>query len=55
MTDLPQQAQIIDSSYEKIYKLRNYKEKLIIPGFFGISKQNYIVTFPEAVQILPVL
>ncbi|WP_367009394.1 aspartate kinase [Staphylococcus capitis] len=47
VTDLPQQAQIIDSSYEKIYKLRNYNEKLIIPGFFGISKQNYIVTFPR--------
>ncbi|MBX5318138.1 aspartate kinase [Staphylococcus caprae] len=47
VTDLPQQAQILDSSYEHIYKLRDYKEKLIIPGFFGISKQNDIVTFPR--------
>lgn len=47
MTDLPQQAQIIDSSYEDIYKLRDYNEKLIIPGFFGISKNDYIVTFPR--------
>ena len=47
VTDLPQQAQIIDSSYEDIYKLRDYNEKLIIPGFFGISKNDYIVTFPR--------
>ena len=47
VTDLPQQAQILDSSYTDIYKLRNYKEKLIIPGFFGVSQQNYIVTFPR--------
>ena len=47
VTDLPQQTQILDSSYENIYKLRDYKEKLIIPGFFGISKQNDIVTFPR--------
>ena len=47
VTGLPQQAQILDSSYEHIYKLRDYKEKLIIPGFFGISKQNDIVTFPQ--------
>ena len=47
VTDLPQQAQILDSSYTDIHKLRNYKEKLIIPGFFGVSQQNYIVTFPR--------
>lgn len=27
--------------------MRDYDEKLIIPGFFGVSKQNYIVTFPR--------
>ena len=47
VTDLPQQAQILDSAYNDIYKLRDYDEKLIIPGFFGVSKQNYIVTFPR--------
>ena len=47
VTDLPQQAQILDSAYNEIYKLRDYDEKLIIPGFFGVSKQNYIVTFPR--------
>ena len=46
VTDLPQQAQILDSAYNDIYKLRDYDEKLIIPGF-RVSKQNYIVTFPR--------
>ena len=46
VTDLPQQAQILDSAYNEIYKLRDYDEKLIIPGF-RVSKQNYIVTFPR--------
>ena len=47
VSDLPQNAQIQDQSYEALYNLRNYKEKLIIPGFFGISRQNYVVTFPR--------
>lgn len=47
VSDLPQNAQILDQSYEALYNLRNYKEKLIIPGFFGISRQNYVVTFPR--------
>ena len=47
VTDLPKQAQILDSAYEQIYKLNNYKEKLIIPGFFGVSKHHFIVTFPR--------
>lgn len=47
VTDLPQNAQISDQSYEELYNLRAYDEKLIIPGFFGVSRQNYIVTFPR--------
>ncbi|MBF7022202.1 aspartate kinase [Staphylococcus kloosii] len=47
VSDLPQNAQILDQSYEELYNLRNFKEKLIIPGFFGISRQNYVVTFPR--------
>ncbi|AXV42489.1 aspartate kinase [Staphylococcus warneri] len=47
VTDLPKQAQILDSAYEQIFKLNDYKEKLIIPGFFGVSKHNFIVTFPR--------
>ncbi|MCG3401228.1 aspartate kinase [Staphylococcus massiliensis] len=47
VTDLPGNAMILESSYDEIYKLREYKEKLIIPGFFGVSESNYIVTFPR--------
>ncbi|PNZ09453.1 aspartate kinase [Staphylococcus simiae] len=47
VTDIPQQAQILNSSYDQISKLKNYKEKLIIPGFFGVSQEDYIVTFPR--------
>lgn len=47
VTDLPQNAQILEQSYNTLYKLREYNEKLIIPGFFGVSRQNYIVTFPR--------
>lgn len=47
VTDLPKQAQILDSAYEQIFKLNDYKKKLIIPGFFGVSKHNFIVIFPR--------
>ncbi|MCU5745601.1 aspartate kinase [Staphylococcus sp. SQ8-PEA] len=47
VTDLPQNAQVLEESYEKILSLRNYSDKLIIPGFFGVSRQNYRVTFPR--------
>ncbi|MEB7769070.1 aspartate kinase [Mammaliicoccus sciuri] len=47
VTDEPGNAMILESSYEKIYKLRDYDEKLIIPGFFGYSENDDIVTFPR--------
>lgn len=47
VTDLPQQAQILEQAYERIAQLRNIKGKIIIPGFFGVSKHGYIVTFPR--------
>ena len=47
VTDLPQQAQILEDAYDKIYKLREIEGKIIIPGFFGVSKHNYVVTFPR--------
>ncbi|REI04532.1 aspartate kinase [Staphylococcus felis] len=43
----PGNAQILESSYEKIYHLTEYNQKLIIPGFFGFSEDNHIVTFPR--------
>lgn len=47
VTDEPGNAMILESSYENIYKLRDYDEKLIIPGFFGYSENDDIVTFPR--------
>ncbi|MCJ1662208.1 aspartate kinase [Staphylococcus sp. NRL 18/288] len=47
VTDLPQQAQILEEAYDQIYKLREIEGKIIIPGFFGVSKNGYVVTFPR--------
>lgn len=47
VTDLPQQAQILEEAYEKISKLKDIEGKIIIPGFFGVSKNDYVVTFPR--------
>ncbi|MCS4485351.1 aspartate kinase [Staphylococcus americanisciuri] len=47
VTDEPENAQILSSSYEKISKLRDIAEKVIIPGFFGYSETDHIVTFPR--------
>ena len=46
VTDLPQQAQILDSAYNDIYKLRDYEEKLIIPGFRSLKTKlcRYVST-----------
>ena len=37
----------MEQAYERIAQLRNIKGKIIIPGFFGVSKHGYIVTFPR--------
>lgn len=47
VTNTPQFAQILEESYDKIYQLRKVKGKIIVPGFFGYSKQQNIVTFPR--------
>lgn len=45
VTDEPQNAQILPSSYNKIEKLKDYDGILVIPGFFGVTKQGKICTF----------
>lgn len=45
MTDDPGNAQLINTSYHKMKQLRNRKEVLVIPGFFGYTEDNDIVTF----------
>lgn len=41
----PQNARILPSSYTKIEKLKEYEGVLVIPGFFGITEDNNICTF----------
>lgn len=45
MTDNPGNAQLIPSSYEKINQLKDRKEVLVIPGFFGYTETGKVVTF----------
>ena len=45
LSDQPGQAQILDECFEKLYKLRDYQEILVIPGFFGYTKSGKLVTF----------
>ncbi|MGX7205892.1 aspartate kinase [Enterococcus pingfangensis] len=41
----PQNARILDQSYEKIYQWRDSKEIMIIPGFFGYTADGQLCTF----------
>lgn len=41
----PGNANVLEESYDKIYTLRNYEGRLIIPGFFGYTKDGQLMTF----------
>lgn len=41
----PGNAKILPESYEKIYNLRDSEEVLVIPGFFGYTKNGKLITF----------
>ncbi|VTS12584.1 aspartate kinase [Streptococcus pseudoporcinus] len=41
----PQNARILPASYDKMEKLKEYDGILVIPGFFGITKDGQICTF----------
>ncbi|MGT2667673.1 aspartate kinase [Streptococcus rifensis] len=45
VTNEPSNAQIIPSSYDTIEKLSEFDEVIVIPGFFGVTQDNYICTF----------
>ncbi|WP_117169274.1 aspartate kinase [Paraliobacillus sediminis] len=45
LSDEPGSAQILDESFELLYKLRDRKEIVVIPGFFGYTKEGKLVTF----------
>ena len=41
----PQNARILEESYEKIYQWRESEDILIIPGFFGYTTDGHLCTF----------
>ncbi|KHE67004.1 aspartate kinase [Halobacillus sp. BBL2006] len=43
--DQPGGAIVLDESFEKLYQLRNREEILVIPGFFGFTPEDELVTF----------
>lgn len=45
LSDEPGNAQILPESFEKIYRLRELEGVLVIPGFFGFTKEGKLVTF----------
>ncbi|MGM8214065.1 aspartate kinase [Bacillaceae bacterium W0354] len=47
VSDEPGSAQILEKSYEEIYKLRNREGVLVIPGFYGYTEQGVLMTFPR--------
>lgn len=45
LTDEPGYAQVLDETWDKLYKLRNCEEIVVIPGFFGYTREGKLVTF----------
>ncbi|QXE00363.1 aspartate kinase [Terribacillus sp. DMT04] len=40
-------ARILDESFDHLYNLRKRDEVLVIPGFFGYTKEGKLATFPR--------
>jgi aspartate kinase len=47
VTDDPANARILPEAYKRLKNLRNRSGLLVVPGFFGVSKNGHIVTFPR--------
>ncbi|GEK57289.1 aspartate kinase [Marinococcus halophilus] len=45
VSDTPGNAQVLNESYDHIYKLRERDGVVVFPGFFGYSKEGDLVTF----------
>ncbi|MCA0970142.1 aspartate kinase [Halobacillus litoralis] len=43
--DQPGGALVLDESFERLYQLREREETLVIPGFFGFTPDEKLVTF----------
>ncbi|QKE71543.1 aspartate kinase [Arthrobacter citreus] len=48
VTNEPGHAQVLQKSYENLFKLRKKTGILIFPGFFGYSEDGHIVTFSRS-------
>lgn len=48
VSDEPGHAQVIPETYENLYELRSRSGILVIPGFFGYTKEGEIVTFSRS-------
>ena len=44
----PGNAQVLPESYERLSRLRDRKEILIFPGFFGYTTDGRVMTFPRS-------
>lgn len=45
LSDNPGQARVLAESYQNLYKLRDHSGIVVIPGFFGYTKDGKLVTF----------
>lgn len=45
LSDEPGNAQVLMNSYPKLAKLKKRKERVIFPGFFGVTRTGKVVTF----------
>ena len=45
VTDNPGNARVLPESYKNLYALRDSKEVIIFPGFFGYTKEGQLLTF----------
>jgi len=48
VSDEPGHAQVLPETYDNLYELRNKSGILVIPGFFGYTKEGDIVTFSRS-------
>lgn len=48
VTNEPGNAQVLPESYENLYKLRDRSGILVVPGFFGYSKEGDVLTFSRS-------
>ncbi|TFB23855.1 aspartate kinase [Filobacillus milosensis] len=47
VSDDPGDAQVLEHSYDKIYKLREKEGIIVIPGFYGYTEKGVLTTFPR--------